>query len=162
MKARAEDVATLRDGDADTGDRVAALSRLASDRRLDLEREVRDLLDDPEARLRAEAAWILVGRWWRAEHVDAIAGLLRDDPSPHARAGAAAALSAFVQRTGLGRDGIVRELVAALRTDDDTITRRAIYEDLLRILAPGRDSVAVPTDFDPARDVDWELLEPYV
>lgn len=162
MKAHPRDAQTLRDAEADTGDRVEALSRLASDRRLELEGEVRELLADPEPRLRAEAAWTLVGRWWREEDVDEVARLLRDDPSAHVRAGAAAALSTFVQRTGLRREPVVRELVAALRTDADTITRRSIYEDLLRILAPDHDWVGVPADFDPVRDVDWELLEPYI
>lgn len=161
MKARPGDERTLRDSAADTGERVAALSRLTSDRRLDLEREVRALLEHPEPRLRAEAASTLVGRWWREEDVDDVVAVLHDDPHYHARAGAAAALAMFVQRTGKQRERLVRELVTALRADEDAITQRAIYEDLLRLLAPDRDWVGVPADFDPARDADWDLLEPY-
>lgn len=161
MKAGPEDEPTFRDADADPDERATALSRLASDRRFDLEPELRDLLHDPEPALRTEAAWTLVGRWYREEYLDEVLALLHQDPEPEVRADAAAALSTLVLRTGRQRERIVRELVAALRTDERATVRRRVYEDLLRILAPDRDWTGVPTDFDPARDVDWDLLAPY-
>jgi len=160
MKARPNDEALLRDPSADTVDRASALSRLTSDRRLDLEPEIRRLLDAPQPMLRSEALLALVGRWWRDEHVDAAVAHLRRDPDPTVRRDAATALGLFVHRTGRRRDELARALVAALREDPDQLTRRRVYGELLRILAPGQ-TAAVPDDFDADAHVDWALLEPY-
>lgn len=156
MKSRPPDVAVLRDPAADAVDRAAALSRLTSDRRFDLEPEIRALLDAPQPMLRSEALMTLVGRWWRDEHVDAAVDRLHHDPDPDVRRNAASALGLFVNRTGRRRDELLRALVAALHRDPDRLTRRRVYEQLLRIL-DARRHAEVPDDFDP----DWALLKPY-
>ncbi len=161
MKARPHDDAVLRDPSADTADRASALSRLTSDRRLDLEPEIRPLLDAPQPMLRSEALITLVGRWWRDDHVDAAVEHLRRDPDASVRRDAATALGMFVNRTGRRRAELARTLVAALREDPDQLTRRRVYGELLRILAAGH-TAAVPDDFDADVHVDWALLEPYV
>jgi HEAT repeat protein len=161
-KARPQDARTAWDPAADVADRASALSRLTSDRRLDLVPKIARLMEDPEPMLRSEAVMTLVGRWRLDEYVDAAIDRLRCDADPAVRRDAAAALSIYTERTGRRREQILRELTQCVSDDYDLVTRRRCYEDLLRILAPGRVWLDLPANFDVTTDVDWSLLRPYV
>jgi hypothetical protein len=92
--------------------------------------------------------------------------MLRTEPEWEARPQAALALKSFVLYsnicTGMQRERIIQELVQALTTDDNEYVQSRCYESLVEILAPERKPITLPDYFDRNRDVDWNLLKPYL
>jgi hypothetical protein len=159
------DLATLTDSTAEPADRAEVLMRLAhwdKGQHERLEGTIAGLLADPSAMVRGGAIKTLLA-WGKDKYVDAAIQLLRTDKDEdwNARANAAFALASYVYNSGKQRDRIVRELVHALREDPEWPVQERCYESLLEILAPER-SVEAAGEFDRDRDVDWELLRPYV
>src|SRR5690606_30122003 len=119
-------------------DRASALSRLAADGRTDLIPLAREWLSHKHPMLRSEAVGMLLVFWRLEEDVPPVIGVLHDDPDDSVRGAAARALSTFLKRTNHHRDMILRALVRQLERDDDEITQRSCYEQLLNLLDQGR------------------------
>jgi hypothetical protein len=166
-KITADDLRNLTDAKADVPDRVEALTRLAYWERgkyNHLESTIVGLLKDPSAMVRGAAIKTLVAGWFLEKYVDEAIAILRNDRDEDwsARADAAFALAQYAIHTGKDRDRIVRELVRTIRTDIDPAVQQRAYEEALRIVAPDRDAYSSPLDFDRDRDVDWDVLLPYM
>ena len=165
-KVTLEDLNALTDSRADPADRVRTLSRLAHwekskyDR---LEPTIAALLKEASSPVRGGAINTLLGSWHKAKYVDAAMRLLHEDHDEDwtARADAAFALGKFALRTNQERERIVRSLVRALREDPEWPVQRRCYEEILRLVAPDRE-LADGGEFDRDREVDWELLSPYM
>lgn len=160
-----EELGKLTDTAAEPADRAEVLMRLAhweKGKHENLESTISGLLADPSAMVRGGAIKTLLA-WGKDKYVDAAIRLLRADKDEDwtARANAAFALAAYVSNTGKQRERIVRELVGALREDPEWPVQERCYESLLEILAPER-SVETGGEFDRERDVDWDLLRPYI
>lgn len=158
-KQRPGDEELVHDEGGDVVDRASALSRLAADGRADLIPLVRQWLSHEQPMLRSEAVSKLLVFWELEDDIPAVMAILHDDPDPDVRGAASRALSSFVIGTNRHRDMIVRALVRQLERDDDVITQRSCYEDLLRLLDRSRPEP--PYDFDRDTHVDWELLTPW-
>ena len=162
-----EDLRNLTDGNADIAARVEALNRLAyweKGKYDHLEPTIAGLLHDPSAFIRGGAIKTLLAGWYRDGYVDQAAEILRMDRDEDwtARADAAFALAQYTIRTGKHHNRIVGELVRALLQDQDSAVQERSYQELLRVLAPERDAYAATGEFDRDRDVDWDLLRPYM
>jgi hypothetical protein len=162
-----DDLSALTDKNAEPAQRVRALSRLAHWERGKydhMEPTIASLLDDSNPMVRGAAIKTLVAGWQRGRYVDrAIAMLLtiREDEWSNERSDAGFALAQFAQITGKESDRIIRALIQALRTDPDDLVQQSCYKEILGLLAPDR---AAPDgyEFDRERDVDWDLLKPYL
>lgn len=165
-KEKPGDIALLKDDNADPLDRAAAMSRLAHDLLYDLEPEMAKLLNHPHESLRGEAIRVLVGRWKRTAYFDKAFEMLRNDPEWNARCDAVYALGSWARFAKAPKeevDRVVRLLVDAFLKEEDDMVQKSYYRELLDILVPGsRRSREVPDYFDRDRDVDWELLKPYM
>lgn len=166
-KAQPNDPSVLRDETARPVDRAAALSRLVSDRRTEFEPDVVRFLAHDHPILRADAIFALVGRWRMARYVSHADRLLVEDPDEVVRGNAAYALSMYAARADhiskQERSRILRTLARVVQTGEDPGVQQAAYEGVLRILdRPAADYFHEVRDFDARRDVNWELLKPYL
>lgn len=160
-KSSASDVSVLGDETADVVSRVSALSVLASDKRLDLEPEIAGLLSHPAPALRAEALLVLLARWNKPSYLADALQMLHRDPSWQARTDAALTLVWFAQGNPQEKDRLLRELTRCLMQDEDVSVQQVCYEGIIDLLAPA-DLPEVPDFFDRERDVDRELIRPYL
>ena len=161
-----QDLRNLTDQAAEPADRAEALMRLAHwekgqyDR---LEPTIVGLLDDASAMVRGGAIKTLLA-WQRDSHVESAIRLLQTDHDEDwtARANAAYALGNYALNTGRSRERIIRALTAALRHDPEWPVQEQCYESLLQLLRPEQTIASNGGEFDRERDVDWELLRPYI
>lgn len=161
-KSKPEDDKLIYDESADVVERASAISRLTVDGFYEIEPLLVKLLDHESFLLRGEAIKSLLGFWRKSEYIDNAVRLLRTDRDPTVRSDAAFALSRVTLRTGKQREMIVEKLVEGLMQDEDFGVHEECYRGLLQILAPERSLTTIPTYFNRERDVDWELLKPYL
>lgn len=167
LKARPGDEHLIHDETADWGERSSALSRLAADRRPDLEPVARQWLHDPDPGLASEGLIHLLIYWRDSprvhEYVEVAIQWLEAAEDSDMRWAAASSLGTFLERTSRYAQEIVPALLTALEQDEDESVQEACYMALLRQVAPGESGVLVDPDkifFDCAADVRWELLTP--
>lgn len=161
-----EHLRALTNDDADPVDRAEALTALAhweKGKYDHLEPTIAGLIRDPSPLVRGAAIQTLLSGWKRSKYLQAAIDMLHGDPDDDwtARHDAAFALAQFAIYGGTDRERIIRELVRALREDRAQAVQEQCYEQILRIVAPDRDAPSVD-EFDRDRDVDWELLKPYL
>ncbi|MBA3438729.1 MAG: HEAT repeat domain-containing protein [Pyrinomonadaceae bacterium] len=164
-KSKPEHDRLVRDEAADPIERASAMSLLAFDQLYEFEPVAAEWLQHREAFLRAEAVKVLVGRWDKVAYLDEAMRLLHFDPEWVVRAGAAFALSQFIElskQSDQYKEQIVRELVRALLQDKDWKVQESIYQGLWKVLKFGSTYNYSSGKFDRDRDVDWELLKPYL
>ncbi|HVG39187.1 MAG TPA: hypothetical protein VM870_07865 [Pyrinomonadaceae bacterium] len=152
----------LQDINADPVERSSAMVRIGVDKLTHFKPVIADLLRHQHFILRGEAIKVLLGKWNLPEYVEEGVQMLRHDLEWSTRADAASALSWFAFATGKQTDLIARELVRSLKEDENRSVHEEAYSGLLRILTPERKQSTIPDDFNRERDVDWELLKPYL
>lgn len=165
-KALPTDPETLLDPSVDSVERIAALSRLVSDQRREFEPFIAKLLVNPEPVIRAKSILSLVGRWQIENYVGAAVQMLTDDPDELARSNAAQALSMFAG-TDKAREQdrllILRALTRLIKSDKNEDVQEAAYEAILQLLKrPANEYFHERRSFDSKKDVNWELLSPYL
>jgi hypothetical protein len=165
-KSTPQDDTLAKDERADPIDRVAAIARLTFDQFYELEPLFAALLDHPSHYLRGRSIYSLVGSWNKAEYLERAIEMLRTEPEWEARDQIALALKSFVLYskacTPAQRKRVIHELVQALVTDENEFVQGGCYKNLVEILAPERKPITLPDYFDRNRDVDWNLLKPYL
>lgn len=162
LKSKIEDERKIHDERIDAVERSSAISRLRFDGYEGMESLLVKLLKHPSFLLRRDAVVTLVGFWRKPEHLNAAVNLLHKDADETVRSGAAFALGEFVTPTGEQKIFVVSELTKALKTDSQPNVQEAIYKALLKILEPTRQLPAAQTAFKRERDVNWNLLAPYL
>lgn len=118
-------------------------------------------LQHPSALLRASALKVLALHWRLRAYTDRVLWALACDEDPDCRRAAALCLGSLYEGT---RDiAMGRELAATLmRSSETEDVRWASYHALLDLDGRRQDGRPLPTDpFDPARDVDPEILTRY-
>lgn len=163
-KAKPGDERLIHDETADWADRGSALSRLAADRRMDLEPVARQWLQDPDPGLASEGLGQLLNYWRNSPHVHhyvnvAIQWLESADDSDM-RWTAASSLGTFLERTSRFEQEIIPALLTALEQDEDEDVQEACYAALLKQIAPKEPREFLRRDFDRSIDVRWDLLAP--
>jgi HEAT repeat protein len=165
-KAQSNDPSVLRDETARPVDRAAALSRLVSDRRTEFEPDIVRCLAHEHPVLRGDALYALLGRWCMARYVPHADRLLVEDPDWAVRMDAASALSTYAWLGGVSeqeRSRILRTLARVVLSDEDPGVQQSAYQGVLQILdRPSAEYMHEARFFDPQRDVNWELLKPYL
>ena len=147
------------------------MRRIAMDRHVDSEPLLARQLDNPNAMLRATAAYVLVGLWHLLPYLDRVLVMLEDGDEDEVEV-ALEALALLLPRRPpesgltewrLARDRIIKALIRRLLADDDVEVQRRCYSTLLE--GTTRASVwdlQVPEPFDRATDVDWRQLAPWL
>lgn len=164
-KSTPEDEIIIYDETINPGERASALFRLAVDGFSDMEPLLVKLLSHNARILRGEAIKILLSSWRLPQYLDDAVRMLHHDLDDHVRSDAAYSLAQFARYSEDGikqKDFIIKELVQSLMNDDEQFVQETCYEGLLKLLAPERGYVQLPDDFNRERDVDWELLKPWI
>ena len=164
-KSKPGDEILIYDESLDVVARSCAIFRLAVDGYIEMKPLLVSLLNHKEFMLRGEAIGILIGGWKIPEYLGEAIRMLHTDVDIYVRSDAASALSNFAQRSEEGikqRDVVIQELLYGLMKDEDVWVQSRCYECLLNIIAPERGYIELPDDFDRERDVDWDLLKPYL
>jgi hypothetical protein len=165
-KSKPQDDVMAKDETADPIDRVAAIAKLTFDQLYEFEPLFVRLLDHPSHYLRGRCINSLVGRWYRVTYLERAIEMLRMETEWEARQDAAHALTSFVLYsetcTLAQKERIIQELVHAVTADENDFVQGWCYKNLIAILAPERKPITLPDYFDRNRDVDWNLLKPYL
>jgi hypothetical protein len=165
-KSTPHDDIIARDENADPIDREAAIGKLTFDQLYEFEPLFASLLDHASHYLRGKCIYSLVARWNKVEYLEKAIQMLHAEPEWEARQQISHALKSFVLYSNIctpaQRERIIRELVHSLNSDEDAFAQRECYRNLVEILAPERKPISLPDYFDRNRDVDWNLLKPYL
>lgn len=161
-KSTPADLQMLDDESADPVERSSAIARLVADGFTDFETTLVALLSHPHFILRGEAIKVLLSAWKLPKYVDTAIKMLRSDPEWSVRTDSAFSLSWFAQRTRQQQERVVKELARCLLHDDDWKVQESCYEQLLNLLGNSKKYLESNRKFNRERDVDWELLKPYV
>jgi hypothetical protein len=166
-KAKPGDERLIHDETADWVDRSSALSRLAADRRLDLEPVARQWLQHSDPGLASEGLGLLLTYWRNSprvhDYVEVAIQWLESAEDSDMRWTAASSLGTFLKRTSRYAQEIMPALLTALEQDEDDSVQESCYTALLEQIAP-EEALNLPRDsvepFDRATDVRWDLLAP--
>lgn len=123
---------------------------------------VEPLLQSSDPQLRAVALEVIAGHWRMQGYWDIICQRLTGDPDIDNRLRAAGLIGSLKRDTG---DQEALHLLAQVvdKTSEHRLVRAAAYGAMLRILhyPPLEVFRTSDGDFDPDRDVDWELVRRY-
>lgn len=151
-----------REGSGEAERRAArAIDRIGRSLKTGASEVIDPFLQHPSALLRAAAMKVLVLHWRLHEYTDRVLWALACDEDSDCRRAAALCLGSLYEGT---RDLTMgRELVSTLtRVSEPEDVRWASYHALLDLDGRRQDERPLPTDqFDPARDVDPEILDRY-
>lgn len=164
-KSKLEDERLVQDEGANHLERESAIKRLAFDQIYEMEPVFARLVYHPSPYIAGAAIYALLARWGKTQYLGDGIRILHSALEPVAREKAAFALYEFAQRgeaSGSYKEQVIRELAHALTHDEDFGVHEECYRGLLQLLAPERGLTNFPTYFNRARDVDWELLKPYL
>lgn len=171
-KSRNGDEKLIYDETSDPVERVAAISRLAVDGYEKMEPFLAKLLRHENYLLRSEAINVLLSGWGEQKYLEDTIRLLHEDPDDTVRNYAARSLGTFTMRFEDGqkhKQRILRELIKQLQNDANFTVQTVCYEEAYKIIKNKRFGVDFskwgphPSDFfNRDRDVDWELLKPYM
>ncbi len=161
-KSEPGDKNIARDSNANPVDRANAISNLTVDGFFEFEPLLAEWLYDTSYILRSEAVRSLVGMWKKARYFEDAVRMLHTDSEWEVRADAAFALSMYTTYDKSQRERVMRELANRLVTDKDWAVQQRCYEELLRLHGRDEERVNLPNHFNPDRDVDWELIKPYL
>jgi HEAT repeat protein len=167
-KSTPQDKILMLDETANPAERASAIMRLAADKIYDIELDLVHLLNHPSPFIREEAIKVLIGLWGKMDYLGNAVNLLHSDPDWSVRSTAAFSLSQYVRLyNNKIQELIIRELAQQLYKDEDTSVQKICYEEILQILAQERGWTSkkwtsLPDYFDRDRDVDWEIIKPYL
>lgn len=171
-KSSEADEQVIYDENADSVERVAAISRLAVDGYEEMEPFLANLLQQGNYQLRRIAINVLLAGWGQSKYLNKVIEILHTDFDENLRVSAARSLGTFAMRFENGqkhKQRILQELIKQLQIDEDFIVQTVCYEEAYKIIKDKRFGVdfsrygAHPSDFfNRDRDVDWELLKPYM
>lgn len=164
-KSTLEDELILNDETANPADRASAAESLASD---GFGKKLHPILDKwlnhSEFILRNEAIWLLLGAWGHQKYFNKAIDMLKNDSHWIVRKGVASYLVSFTQDFIEGEKyerQIMKELILSLLNDEDEFVQRNCYKNLHQLIRKEK-LKEDKNHFDCEKDVDWEMLEPYL
>jgi HEAT repeat protein len=161
-KSQPGDEKLIFDETAEPSLRACAVTRLAADHRREFEPQFARFLEHENELLRCETISALVVLLRLEKYIPHALGMIAKDPSDYVRARAAFAVGFYAYAEGGEKETILRALARAVQQDGSTLVIKAAYEGMLTILVPDAKLSRVPYDIDRERDVDWDLIRPYL
>ncbi|MBC7798466.1 MAG: HEAT repeat domain-containing protein [Pyrinomonadaceae bacterium] len=162
LKSQMDDLRKVSDEKFDAVERSSAIARLRFDGVQDIESVLVKLLRHKSFLLRRDAIVTLVGFWHKPDFLNEAFRILQSDVDESVRSGAAFALGEFAAQTGNERSQIINKLIKHLMKETQHPVQEECYKAVLRIVAPVKMPRTVATNFNRERDVDWNLLRPYM
>lgn len=167
VKSTLEDEQILADEAADPVERGSSARKLLSDGYFDTAFPIlAQWFDHPESTLREDAISLLLGSLGHQKYVGKVIEMLHTDSSDFVRGDAANSLSNFCVDFVEGEkyeEQIIKELLVGLLKDEDSFVQKHCYNGLYKIIKKERWKLYDEIDyFDRNRDVDWNLLQPYL
>ncbi len=165
IKSTQNDEIVLRNESVPPADRVSAATVLASD---GFGREIFPVLEEwlnhSHFLLRGEAIWMILSGFGHQKYVQKAIQMLHQDSNWSVRKYASLALSDFSKEYIAGKkyeEQIIEQLLISLLNDEDEFVQRDSYKGLYKLIT---DNVLTfdKDSFDRNRDVDWNLLRPYL
>jgi hypothetical protein len=171
-KADRNDHLLIVDAQAQPLARAAAIKRLGSDNRFDVEPAIRALLSrDTPPLVRSSALSVLLSYWCRSDLVGFALSIIQcstdsDEESiselADERIDVAGILATYATTCASDSREIVAALLAKLETSDNSEVLRACYVSLLTILSAPEDEKWLPHPFDVETCVDWARIQAYL
>ncbi len=164
-KSKEGDEQLIHDESVNVAERASAIFRLAVDGYTEMESYLVQLLDHEDDLLRGESIKVLLGGWKKEKYVDKAIEMLHHDPEYAVRGDTAFSLRQFVTGFENGqkyKERVLKELIKQLQKDENWAAQSSCYEETLKIITGERFGIKLPDDFNRERDVDWNLLQPYV
>ena len=164
-KSKEGDVQLIHDESANVAERASAIFRLAVDGYIEMEPYLAKLLSHQEYLLRGESIKALLGGWGKERYLNKAVEMLHRDSEYSVRSDAAFSLKQFVTKFENGqkyKERVLGELLRQLQTDENFSVQKRCYEQILKTITGERFGIKLPNYFDRERDVDWNLLQPYL
>ena len=145
-----------------------AIRLTLSDQLFEHEPRIRQLVEHPDPEVRGQVIRRLVGILGREEMFRHGYRMMNEDPSVIARGHAVTAFGVWLRNDGVDHprraetlDQMIRALKVAMTIDDEDgeLLQRKLYRGLMTAL-PGEE-YEMPDDFEPGRDINWNLLKSY-
>lgn len=159
----------LCDDDAEPRALRRVIGLVVSDQLFEHEPRLRALAEHADPGVRSEAVLGLVGIWGREEMFERGFQMMREDPSLIARGEASGGFSVWLARKGVGHprradviDQMIRALKAVMNDGDReaNVLKVILYDEIMTGIT-GKTCEA-PDDFDPATDIDWDVLDDHL
>ena len=155
----------LTDESADPWARHSAIGAVTFDRRYEFEPVLREYVDHPNPIVRAAATRRLLAMWEREDLVDRAIEMALSDPDEYVRGEVVTGLG-YVGTYGGVKPGtidrVARALIRVMMTEEDWVEQVSAYNSLYSLLMGRRAPMRPDEPFDRDRDVDWEMLGPYL
>lgn len=165
VKSTDKDEIILRDEKASPAERISAATVLASD---GFGREIFPVLEKwlnhSHFLLRGEAVWMILSGFGHQKYVEKAIQMLHHDENWSVRQYASLALAEFSKDYIEGRkylERIIKELLISLLNDQDEFVQRDSYKGLYKLIK-SENEFSNKNEFNKNRDVDWNLLQPYL
>lgn len=157
-KSNSEHDAMVLDESVDPLDRAQAILCLAIDGRTEHEAAFGRLVDHPHPDVRARALQALLS-WGLEPYLPKALHAVVHEPDSDARSILILGLRFYGDRAPQSHDSICRALYQVLKIDEEC--QAEAYEVLLALIDPENARSLDPLEFDPERDIDWDLIAPY-
>ncbi|MGI9504498.1 MAG: HEAT repeat domain-containing protein [Geminicoccaceae bacterium] len=152
--------------DADPQLLERAIRLTISDQLFEHEPRIRQLVEHPDPEVRGQVIRRMVGILDRQEMFQCGYQMMNEDSSVIARGHAVSAFSVWLRNDGVDHpcraevlSQMVRALKAALTINDEDaeLLQRKLHRGLMTAIT-GKDCEE-PIDFEPERDIDWDMLK---
>ena len=167
IKSTPQDEIILADENADPVERSSSAKKLLSDGYGKVVVPVLEQwFEHKESSLRDDAVSLLLASLGHQKHVGKAVQMLHNDPDYIVRSNAARGLAIFCTKFIEGEkyeEKIIKELLLALIQDDEPYVQKDCYKGLCSIInEESWDYYDEKNSFDSEKDVDWNLLQPYL
>jgi hypothetical protein len=160
-ETRPLDIKVLKEGGT-TSELIDAIDNVGYDRLLEHEPLIAKYVA-AGCPVRGDALKTLIGRWGLPKYLPVAFDALRRDPSEVICGEVITALYLYAKCCDDHREEILREIAVAAVSDHDVAA--SAYQTFLELVAPERDRDFMDEldfEFDKDRDVDWQLIAPYL
>ena len=145
-----------------------AIRLTMSDMLFEHEPRIRQLVEHPDPEVRGRVIRRLVGILGREEMFQQGYRMMNEDSSVIARGHAVTAFGLWLEHDGVDHprraetlDQMVRALEIAMTFDDEDgeLLQRKLHRELMTAITG--DEYKTPDNFEPGRDINWDLLKSY-
>ena len=165
QKTTPEDEINILNPEAHWLDIVSAMRAISFDKLTEYEHVIYEYTKHPDWSVRGDAMSLLLSHWKREDLMEEAFAMLQDeseDVQNHVADGICIWYGYCVRKNKLSKymDQAITEVIhAALRAEDSAV-RNSLYRNTLSMIK--RDTLGHVRESNFHRNVDWELIDPYI
>jgi len=168
QKTTPEDEINILNPEAHWLDIVSAMRAISFDKLTEYEHVIYEYTKHPDWSVRGDAMSLLLSHWKREDLMEEAFAMLQDeseDVQNHVADGICIWYGYCVRKNKLSKymDQAITEVIHAALRAEDNVVRDMLYKNTLSMIK--RDTLGhflLPRDFNFHRDLDWELIDPYI